>query len=379
MNRVLAFPLLVWAGATTLAADDPPNAAALVERFQREKSPVWADGDKATFFFRGEAERVQIIAGGDIKSLERVPESDVWTLTLTLPDLERAVVAYSISATTTGRAAKVPPASPRNGIWRGPKAPPPASSVTELRGLLKTFAIDSKSLGERRKLTVYFPAGFEPGNASRVVYATDGEGAEGYARVLEPLITAGRIPPTLLVGVHSGGYKGGADLKTYDTKKDMRAQEYFPGLNVELFAKHEAFFCSEVTAHAEREWRVRSEAKDRALFGCSNGGRFVVEMAIRHPDQFGHVLAFSVPGGGEITLPQALKNAARFHLEAGTWEGPFEAYTKRLAAVLERAGVTTEFRSRVGGHDEAIWREEFVRGRPRVRFLKPSYFSFSVK
>ena len=81
---------------------------------------------------------------------------------------------------------------------------------------------------------------------------------------------------------------------------------------------------------------------------------------MRRPAQFGHVLAFSVPGGGEISLPQAFKTAAHFYLEAGTWEGPFEAYTKRLAAVLERAGVTTQFRLCVGGHDEAIWREEFA-------------------
>ena len=261
MNRVLALPLLAWAGATTLAVDDPPDAAALTERFQREKSPVWADGEKVTFFFRGEAESVRIIAGGDIKALVQIPASDVWTLELVLPGLERAVISYSISAITKSGHAKAPPTSPTKGTWRGPKAPPSASSVSKIRGLLKTFDIDSKALEARRRLTVYFPPGFEPGRASRVVYAADGEGAYAYAQILEPLITSGRIPSTLLVGVHSGGYKGGADLRSYDTKKDMRAQEYFPGLDVELFAKHETFFCSEVAAHAEREWKVGRDAK----------------------------------------------------------------------------------------------------------------------
>ncbi len=141
----------------------------------------------------------------------------------------------------------------------------------------------------------------------------------------------------------------------------MRAQEYFPGIDPDRFARHEAFFCSEVTAWAERQWNVSGLAKDRVIFGCSNGGRFAFEMAMRHPDQFGHVLAFSVPGGGVIALPEGLKTAAHFYLEAGTWEKQFLTYTTRLADELRRAGVQTELQVRVGGHDEAIWCDEFAR------------------
>ena len=83
-------------------------------------------------------------------------------------------------------------------------------------------------------------------------------------------------------------------------------------------------------------------------------------MAIRHPDRFGSVLAFSVPGGGPITLPAEFKTQTRFYLEAGTWEQHFQVYTSRLAEKLRQSGVQVELRSRVGGHDEAIWREEFA-------------------
>jgi enterochelin esterase-like enzyme len=345
-----------------LAADEPPQAAALVERFNREKSPVWADGDIATFFFRGEAERVELLAAGEIKALERIPSSDVWTLTSTYPGLERAVISYMIAPKREPGAAERPQRAPQESVWRGPKAPPQAARAADLRGSLKTIEIESSALAAQRKLTVYFPPGFEPGRVKGVIYAADGESIERYAPFLEPLITSGKIPPVLLVGVHSGGYIGGApEFKNYDAKKDMRVQEYFPGINEELFAKHETFFCSEVTSYSQREWKVSSHAKDRALFGCSNGGRFVFEMAMRHPDEFGNVLAFSVPGAGEIALPPSLKTAARFYLEVGTWEREFETYTKRLAAALERAGFQAEFRSRAGGHDEAIWREEFAR------------------
>ena len=228
--------------------------------------------------------------------------------------------------------------------------------ASQLRGSIKTIAIESQALGARRKLTVYMPPNLVRGKASRVVYAADGERIERYARVLEPLILLGKVPPIVLIAAHSGGYLGGPDSKGYDTKKDLRAQEYFPGINSERFAKHESFFCSEVVAWAEREWNVSAEAKDRALFGYSNGARFVFEMAIRHPDRFGSVLAFSVPGGGPITLPNAFKTRTHFYLEAGTWEPQFQAYTSRLAETLRKSDVTALLRLRVGGHDEAIWR-----------------------
>src|SRR5947209_4725768 len=66
-----------------------PTAQALMERHAKEKSPVWADGDMATFFFRGEAEEVTLAIGGETKKLRRLPDSDVWTLTVQRPGLQK--------------------------------------------------------------------------------------------------------------------------------------------------------------------------------------------------------------------------------------------------------------------------------------------------
>src|SRR5262245_34210311 len=76
------------------AQKERPSAAALIERFTREKSPAWADGETATFFFRGDALKVEVIAGGDFKALERIGTSDVWSVTFKLPEVERAVISY---------------------------------------------------------------------------------------------------------------------------------------------------------------------------------------------------------------------------------------------------------------------------------------------
>jgi enterochelin esterase-like enzyme len=353
--------MLVVAASRVQANDEQPSAAALIERFAREKSPVWADGQTATFFFRGDALKVEVIAGGDFKALERLGASDVWSVTFKLPEVERAVISYQLTATRKG--SPKPVVSRQEGVWRGPKAPPRALEASELRGSLKTVEIESHALSARRKLTVYLPPEMGPGKAIPVIYAADGEGIGGYARVLEPVVTAGKLPPIVVVGVHSGGYLGGApDFNNYDTRKDLRAQEYFPGINQDRFDKHETFYCNEVTGWAERALNVSRDPKDRIVFGTSNGARFVFEVALRHPDRFSSVLAFSVPGGGPIKLPEGFKTQTRFCLEAGTWERQFYEYTTRLGETLKRTGVPVELRLRVGGHDEAIWREEFVYG-----------------
>ena len=75
---------------------DPPAAQALIDRHEREKSPVWADGDTATFFYRAEAEQVNLFLGGERLKLRRIPGSDVWTTTVRRPGLEKGVFTYSL-------------------------------------------------------------------------------------------------------------------------------------------------------------------------------------------------------------------------------------------------------------------------------------------
>jgi hypothetical protein len=245
-----ALAAVLFLVSPTLAGAEPPGAQALIERHRREKSPVWVDGDTATFFYRGEADRVDVMFGGDTRPLSRVAGSDVWTLTVKLADLDRAVFSYRFIRMAKGRPAKK---AAEPAVWRGPKAPPAPAESAELKGALKQFEIESRALGAPRKVTVYLPPGHGPRKSSRVVYAADGQAADQFARVLEPLVAAGRLPPVVLVGVHSGGYLGGSpDLMNYDPQKDLRLQEYFPGINRKRFSGHESFFPRIVNATGHR-------------------------------------------------------------------------------------------------------------------------------
>ena len=176
LHRAFSSALLVALGRTTSRR----CADALLARFNREKSPVWADGEVATFFFRGEADRVQVIAGGDFKALKPIGSSDVWAVSYKLPDLQSAVISYHLTATKKGSATR--PAAREEGVWRGPKAPRGFAQATELRGSLKTLEIASTALGAPRKATVYLPPGSDRAKAIPVIYMADGESLGGYAQ-----------------------------------------------------------------------------------------------------------------------------------------------------------------------------------------------------
>src|SRR5262249_47538318 len=107
-----------------------PSAQELIARHEKEKKPVWADGNKLTFFFRGDGEQVTLIIGGESKRLRHLPDSDVWTLTLERKNVDEAVFSYSLRPGKKDEPAFNPGAELRFETWRGPKAPP-APAVTK--------------------------------------------------------------------------------------------------------------------------------------------------------------------------------------------------------------------------------------------------------
>ena len=324
------------------------SAQELLARKAKEGASVWAEGDELTFVYEGKAEEVQVCCGIQLP-LQQVQGSDLWVLTVKIPDLPQAVISYGFMAMRNtqpiGNMAGV-------GIWRGAQAPPPVERAAPLRGQVKHYTLYSKALDERRDLTVYLPP--DSRRPKGVIYMADGQSVPEFAAVLEPRIAEGRLPPILLVGVHSptGPFS--------DPSQDLRAQEYLPteDHNPSRFAAHERFFVDEVIAWAERELAAPTDRQRRAVFGFSNGGIFAAAMGLRHPDIYGHILAFSLGiDPGNVTAQT--KEDSEFYLVAGTLEEGFHSTTKMFAQRLHAQGVNYVFRERVCGHDHIMWQEEF--------------------
>jgi enterochelin esterase-like enzyme len=340
-----------------LVIDHSWTVEELLARSELEQSRVWADGEELTFFYQSDADAVHICCGIQLP-MQRVGDSDLWALTVRIEDLAEAVISYSFIPDWDRDLIEAEEGVSDEQVWRGPEAPPAPERAEALEGRVDRYTIDSVALGGSRDLTVYLPPDYDPIEDYPVVYSADGQSVDDFATVLDPQIVDGSVPAVIVVGVHSAEYEGTTEV--YDPAQDLRAQEYLLGNNPERFEAHERFFVYEVSDWAEQTLSASSRREECAVFGFSNGGAFAVTMGIRHPEQHGVVLAFSLGAGPEgLGTPEwTADTAPRQYLVAGTLE-PFGFTTERWVARLNRMGVEHVYRERVCGHDVVMWVEEF--------------------
>jgi hypothetical protein len=161
---------------------------------------VWIEGDDITFVCRSEDEEVHL-TGGIQLPMWRMPADNLWTITLRIRDLSRAVITYRFISYKSGR-----PVFPQQMVyheWRGDQAPALLERAEALQGVIQQHTFESAALGEARGLTVYVPPDHDMSRPSPVVYAADGESVATLAHGIEPLIIRRVLPPVVLVGVHS--------------------------------------------------------------------------------------------------------------------------------------------------------------------------------
>ena len=311
---------------------------------------AWRDGDAIAFAYDGKADAVDV-TGTLEYPMSRVRGSDIWIVKLRVRDLDRAVISYTIvplgGETTAQRSAR---------MWRGEDAPPEAVRAGVLQGRLSVDNIESRALGHSRAVHVYMPAG--AGAPEGVVYLGDGEAVRGLAPYVDTLITAGSLPRVMLVGVANAATGEGRSAE-----RDPRALEYlwnYDTLNTRFLA-HERFVLDEVMPWAESRHGAPTARERRAVFGMSNSGGWAMQMGLRNPDRFGHVIAFS-PGGvrtGHMTPAMRLTPPVRFLLLAGTLEPVFNEVAQAWARELADRRLDYRMIEVVAGHDWNVWRDHF--------------------
>jgi predicted alpha/beta superfamily hydrolase len=253
----------------------------------------------------------------------------------------------------------------------GPQARP--STVV---GTLKLHTIASVPLEGPRTIRVWLPPGYDADPIQRhgVLYLHDGQNLFDRAtsafgnewqidETLTDLIHAGRVPPVIVVGLDNGG---AARIAEYTFDADPK----HGGGGGE---RHAAFLLDEVRPLVDRTYRTRTGKADTFVGGSSLGGLLSLEIARRHGDAFGGVLAMSPSlwWAGESTLTTIERDAAalrgaRVWLDTGTREEPGEAgarhvyRVRRLEAALGRQQVDRRLTVVEGaGHNEAAWADRF--------------------
>ena len=173
----------------------------------------------------------------------------------------------------------------------------------------ETFTIESKVLGEKRRINVYVPPAYSEMSGARfpVLYMPDGGVAEDFVHIaglVQVCVGNGTMRPFILVGIENTQRRRDLTGPTVnaDDKKIARkvggAQEF------------RAFFRKELMLHVKARYRT---TKESAIVGESLAGLFVVETFFLDPELFDTYIAIdpSLWWNNQKLVNDATKSLAR--------------------------------------------------------------------
>lgn len=150
-----------------------------------------------------------------------------------------------------------------------------------------SLVIQSELLGESRAINIWTPPGYAISKASYpVLYMPDGAITEDFphiANTLSELILAGKIPPTILVGIPNTQRR--RDLTGPTTvRRDKKIAPVVGGSTAfRMFIRDELF--------PEIASRYRTNGQ-KTIIGESLAGLFIIETFLMTPDMFDNYIAF---------------------------------------------------------------------------------------
>ncbi|MBH8558425.1 alpha/beta hydrolase [Hymenobacter sp. BT442] len=212
----------------------------------------------------------------------------------------------------------------------------PAVDVAAPLVIGQTFTLESKALGETRRINVYLPAAYTDSATVRlpVLYMPDGGIAEDFLHVaglVQVLTGNGTMRPFILVGIENTQRR--RDL----TGPTTNAEDKKIAPKVGGSAAYRQFIREELMPQVKQRYRTTSET---AIVGESLAGLFVVETLLLEPKLFNTYLAFDASlwwNNGQLaaqagTLLQKSRPAVTVYL-ATSIHGDTAA-TRRLMALV---------------------------------------------
>ena len=214
----------------------------------------------------------------------------------------------------------------------------------------ETFTIDSKILGETRRINVYAPPGYAESPETRlpVLYMPDGGIGEDFLHVaglVQVSVGNGTMRPFLLVGIENTERRRDMTGPT-GNEEDRKIAPRVGGS--EAFRK---FIRSELMPQVKSRYRTAGET---AIVGESLAGLFVVETFFLEPDLFDTYIALDpslwwnnqrlVQQAGERLRARPTLNKKLYLASSG--EQGIAEVTQRLAEALEKnapAGVRWQY------------------------------------
>jgi enterochelin esterase family protein len=346
-----------------------------VDNFVEQNQFPLIDPGHVTFVYRGQADEVHLrswIAGlNTAQPLELLEGSDLWALTIELPDKSR--FEYKFEVVTNGTRQLV--LDDLNGVLAhdpfgansvcqcfGYKRPGWTMHDPESRsGSLATLKIASRAFQETRELEIYLPALFRRSRTYPLLVVHDGLDYLRYAdlkNVLDNLIHRLEIP-AMIVAM---------------TQSPDRLVEYTGD------ERHARFLSEDLLPAVSAKFPLLDDSKARGLVGASLGGVAALHAAGHHPQLFGQLLlqsgsfAFSDLGHHKNepvfdpvakfvnqyrSNPYAI--AEKIYMSCGIYESLI--YENRsLLPVLQDQGMQILFEEVRDAHNWENWRDRLRQG-----------------
>ena len=353
----------------------PVDAAAIDRFLARHPSPV-VEGERATFLFRGEADEVRVrhrvVGLPDPLPMRRLPGTDLWAATTTLPSGSR--VEYQLE-TRRGdhyetfndplnpRLAHSPMGSSSVCAATGYEVPDWVHHDPEARqGEVVEDVLRSKALRREQPVKLYLPARYTAAQRYPLLVVHDGNDYLDYAAmktVLDNLIHRLDVAPVVVAFV---------------PPRD-RLKEY-PN-----HAPHARFIARELVPRLAERFSLVDDPQGRCLMGSSFGGIASLSTAVRYPGEFGSLLLQSASmvftdigsdhGGGPYFDPvvrfvnryraKPSRPVERIFMSCGTYE-PLITPNRSMVPVFREAGMTVRYVEARDGHNWEDWRDRLRDG-----------------
>ncbi len=166
-----------------------------------------------------------------------------------------------------------------------------------VHGTVARMWYDSPTLGMKRRLTVYTPAGYEDSKAQRypVLYLLHGMGGDEEAwmalgrmsQVMDNLIAQGKAKPMIVVMTN-----GNASQEAAPGESSLGLQQPTTQLPKTMEGSFEVAF-PEVIKYVDSHYRTIAKKTGRAICGLSMGGFHSKFISAQYPDLFDYIGLFS--------------------------------------------------------------------------------------
>lgn len=226
---------------------------------------------------------------------------------------------------------------------------------------------------ERRRMTVYTPAGYEDSNKQYpVLYLLHGAGGDENAwselgraiQILDNLIAQGKAEPMIVVMPNGNGAQGAVPGEYPNSmyKPSFANPKTMEGSFEKAFP--------DIMKYVESHYRTINDKNHRAIAGLSMGGFHSLYISANNPDLFGYVGLFSAAinrqAKGENTyiyenleakLAKQFSNAPKLYfIGIGNTDFLFQDNVK-YRELLDANGYKYEYMETDGGHEWRNWRK----------------------